>query len=72
MKWYKQRVWQMGAGALMILFGAWLAYSAAAGEMTNTPLLWTALALIFFGLLIPLMAKALEAAQDKGGEENES
>jgi uncharacterized membrane protein len=71
MAWFRERVWQMGLGALLILLGALLAYQSAAGEPVNNTLMWVGLGLIFIGLLIPLVTRFIEADQEKRGERGE-
>jgi hypothetical protein len=72
MPWYKQRVWQMGVGTLIVLLGAFGVYTAAADEPVQTGLMWFGLVLIFFGLAVPLLTRLIEAQQEKEGERGES
>jgi uncharacterized membrane protein len=72
MAWIRERVWQMGLGALLILLGALLAYQSAAGEPVNSLLMWVGLGLIFIGLLVPLVTRFIEADQEKRGERGEN
>ncbi len=72
MPWYQKRVWQMGLGALIVLLGAFLVYTAAANEPVQIGLMWFGLILIFFGLSVPLLTRFLEAQQEKEGERGES
>jgi NhaP-type Na+/H+ and K+/H+ antiporter len=71
MPWFRQRVWQMGLGALLALLGAWLTYTAAAGMVVREGLMWAGMAMIAIGLLIPLITRFIEAAQEKQGERGE-
>jgi hypothetical protein len=71
MSWWKERVWQMGLAALLILAGAVLVYPAAAQAPVNQGLLWLGLILIFVGLAIPLLARLVEHDQEETGEEGE-
>lgn len=71
MSWFRERVWQMGLGALLVLIGSLLAYQAAVGESTNDVLMWAGLVLIFLGLLIPLVTRFIEQDQEKKGERGE-
>lgn len=70
MPWYKQRVWQMGLGALMVLAGAVIVYLAAS-ESVRTGLMWVGLVLLFLGLTVPLLTRIVEAQQEKDGERGE-
>ena len=72
MSWIHERVWQMGLGALLVLIGALVAYQASAGETVNSVLMWIGLALIFIGLLIPLITRFIEADQEEKGERGEN
>jgi len=69
--WIKQRVWQMGIGAILILVGSWLIYAGAAGQAFNDFIFWLGFAFVLIGLLIPLIIKAFESAQEKEGEAGE-
>lgn len=64
MDWIRDRVWQLGIGALLVLAGAWLAYSAAAAESPRATSMWIGLALIFLGLLLPLVTRLVEHLQE--------
>lgn len=72
MPWYRQRVWQMGLGTLIVLLGAVVVYLAAAGESVRSGLMWLGLGLVFFGLAVPLLTRLLEGEQEKEGERGES
>jgi sterol desaturase/sphingolipid hydroxylase (fatty acid hydroxylase superfamily) len=68
MSWLKERVWQMGIGAVLILLGALLVYLGAAAAPVNNLLAWGGLGLIFIGLFIPLAIRFIEALQEEEGE----
>ncbi len=72
MPWYRQRVWQMGLGTLIVLLGAVMVYLAAAGDPVRSGLMWLGLGLVFFGLAVPLLTRLLEGEQEKEGERGES
>jgi hypothetical protein len=72
MQWIKERVWQMGIGAIVVLFGALLIYLSSAAEPINRSLMWVGLPLVFAGFLIPLFARWVETKQETEGEEGET
>ena len=72
MAWIRERVWQMGWGALLMLIGTLLAYQAAADEPVDNALMWVGLGLIFIGLLVPLVTRFIEKDQEKHGERGET
>lgn len=53
MHWVKERVWQMGLGAAVVLLGALLIYLSAASEPVNRTQMWSGLLLVFAGFLGP-------------------
>jgi uncharacterized membrane protein HdeD (DUF308 family) len=69
MSWLKERVWQMGIGALLVLVGSLLIYPAAVSEDVNQVLLWAGLFLIFAGLAAPLIIRFLDKNQAEEDEE---
>lgn len=64
MDWIRDRVWQLGIGALLVLAGALLAYSASAGGSPRPMLTWVGLGLVFLGLLLPLITRLVEHLQE--------
>jgi len=71
MPWYRQRVWQMGLGALMVLVGAVLIYAASAAEPVRAGLMWVGIVMLSLGLAVPLLTRIIEAQQEKEGERGE-
>ncbi len=71
MPWYRQRVWQMGLGALMVLIGAVVIYMATVDDPVRSGLMWFGIVLLSLGLAVPLLTRMLEAQQEKEGERGE-
>lgn len=71
MAWYKERVWQLGIGALLVLAGTVVTYLSGAGETVSGPGVWIGLVLIFIGLAVPLIEKLVNEIQERQGEEGE-
>lgn len=61
MDWIKQRSWQLGIAALLVLGGALVIYLMGSEEGSGQTVYWVGLALIFLGLLVPLGQKLVGA-----------
>ena len=64
MSWLRQRVWQLGIGILLAFLAAALVYAGATSEGELELLGLVGFALFVVALAIPLIAKAVEAAQE--------
>jgi hypothetical protein len=62
--WLRERVWQLGIGILLAFVAAALVYSGATPEGELESLGLAGFALFVVALAIPLIAKAVEAAQE--------
>ena len=67
MTWIKQRVWQLGIAAVLILVGSVVIYLT--NSATSNPFFtWVGLGLTWFGLLIPVLSKIFgsDQAEEEG------
>lgn len=69
MEWLRERVWQLGLAILLALAGTLLIYLGSADDGSLDVVAGLGLALFALALAVPILSKAIKAAQEALDEE---
>jgi hypothetical protein len=69
MEWLRERVWQLGLAILVALVGAALIYAGSADDGNLDTVALVGLTAFTIALAVPILSKAIKAAQEALDEE---